>query len=449
MPCSQDIIAPGQDILAAVSPLGNSGRLFDLYSGTSMSSPHIAGIAALLKDAHPEWSPMMIKSAIMTTAYDILDGPATDPSVMFSAGAGHVKPNAALDPGLVFDSNWNDWLSALCAAGALSSACKTRYYCAASASPATACSRVGDYNAPSIASGALPGTETFVRTVNNVGSATATYIATVSGLAGMTATISPASFTVAKGAKATFSVTITRVDAPLSEYVGGHLTLSDGTHSVRVPIVVRPVALAAPTEVSSAGEDVSYNVVFGYSGPFAASPAGLVPAAVTPDTVSQDPDQIFDGPFDQPGVVAIPVTLPAGTTYARFQLYDSDVAAGSDLDLYVYQGGSLVGSSGGGTAAEQVNFAFNSPTGGDMQYTAYIHGWGVTGTTPFKLHVWAVGTTSVDNMAVSAPGSATLGSSGTVSLSFSGLAAATRYLGYVAYSGLSGLPRTLVSVETP
>ena len=59
---------PGQDILAGVAPPANNDRLFDLYSGTSMSSPHVAGLAALMKEVHPRWSPMAIKSALMTTA---------------------------------------------------------------------------------------------------------------------------------------------------------------------------------------------------------------------------------------------------------------------------------------------------------------------------------------------------------------------------------------------
>ncbi|MCJ7711817.1 MAG: S8 family peptidase, partial [Chloroflexi bacterium] len=109
-----DVIAPGQDILAAVAPPGNSGRDFDLYSGTSMSSPHVAGLAALLMDLHPDWSPMMVKSALMTTATDVLDGgtpaPNTNPVLIFRQGAGHVQPNSAADPGLVYNSSWNDWL---------------------------------------------------------------------------------------------------------------------------------------------------------------------------------------------------------------------------------------------------------------------------------------------------------------------------------------------------
>ena len=100
-------MAPGQDILAAVAPPGNHGRDFDLYSGTSMSSPHMTALGALLHQAHPDWSPMMIKSAFMTTAYQGHDYDA------FNWGAGHVDPNKAVDPGLVFDSNLTDWLSFL------------------------------------------------------------------------------------------------------------------------------------------------------------------------------------------------------------------------------------------------------------------------------------------------------------------------------------------------
>ena len=109
-----DVIAPGQDILAGVAPPGQQRpRLFNVYSGTSMSSPHVAGLAALLKDLHPDWSPMAIKSALMTTR-DVptsLDGAEHQPVVIFRQGAGHVRPNNAADPGLVYDSGFNDWLA--------------------------------------------------------------------------------------------------------------------------------------------------------------------------------------------------------------------------------------------------------------------------------------------------------------------------------------------------
>ena len=63
-----DITAPGVDVIAAVSPPGDHGNNYDAFSGTSMSSPHIAGIAALIMGKNPTWSPMWVKSAMMTTA---------------------------------------------------------------------------------------------------------------------------------------------------------------------------------------------------------------------------------------------------------------------------------------------------------------------------------------------------------------------------------------------
>ena len=155
-----DVIAPGQDILAAVAPPGNGGLNFNLYSGTSMSSPHVAGLAALLKQLHPDWSPMMIKSALMTTAYDVLDGPNTNPLVIFRQGAGHVKPNSAADPGLVFNSSMNDWLGFLCGTQLPSSYCTSRGIPVISPS---------NFNGASIAISALAGSQTVTRTVTNVG----------------------------------------------------------------------------------------------------------------------------------------------------------------------------------------------------------------------------------------------------------------------------------------
>ena len=74
-----------------------AGR-WDFMSGTSMASPHIAGIGALIKAQHPDWLPSEIKSAIMTSAGDTVSS-AGDP---FAQGAGFVNPNGAADPGLVY-----------------------------------------------------------------------------------------------------------------------------------------------------------------------------------------------------------------------------------------------------------------------------------------------------------------------------------------------------------
>jgi hypothetical protein len=433
-----DLIAPGQDILAGVAPPNNSGRLFDLYSGTSMSSPHVAGLAALFKELHPGWSPMMIKSALMTTGVDVLDGgtpPAAEnnPVLIFRQGAGHVQPNQAANPGLVFNSGFNDWLAFLCGTGQLVAS-----YC-----PGIAIGP-SNLNMPSIAIGALAGSQTVTRTVINVGGAAETYTASVN-MPGFTVTL-PGPFTVNSGASSTFNVSFLRIGAALNAYSGGQLRLTGNLgHVVRVPIVVRPVALAAPAAVSGTGGAISYGVTFGYTGSFTAAARGLVPAVVTPGTVADDPTNGACS-LASPNAQLIPVTIPAGTTHARFSLFDADVNAGSDIDMCVFRGTTLVGASGSGTSAEEVNLV--NPTA--AAYTVVVQGWGVVGSSPFKLHTWLLGSADAGNMTVSAPVSATLGATGAINLTFSGLAAGTKYLGSVAYSGIAGLPNpTIVRVDTP
>jgi hypothetical protein len=287
--------------------------------------------------------------------------------------------------------------------------------------------------------------------VTNVSGAAATFTAAVSGLPGIGVTVTPATFTLAPGQNQTVDIAFTRTAAALNTYVDGAITwTSNAGHAARIPAVVRPVALSAPPSVSGTGGDISYDVKFGYTGPFTATARGLVPAAVTPGTVSQDPDQTFV-PGDPTGTVAIPVVIPPGTTYQRYALFDSDVAPGADLDLYVYQGATLVGASTSGTSAEEVNFSFTGPTASPIALTVFVHGWGVpAGTSPFALHDWAIPTVDTGTMTASAPATATLGGTGTISLQFTGLAPATRYLGSVVYGGTSGMPRpTIVSVTTP
>jgi subtilisin family serine protease len=438
-----DITAPGVDVLAAYSP-AIGGRDADFLSGTSMSSPHVAGVAALLTHLEPGWSPAAMKSAMMTTAYQTTRTGTTGQAIggPFDLGAGHVDPNPAMDPGLVFDADFDDYLGFLCGTQLPAS------FCTDSGVPVLAPS---DLNVPSIAIGALAGSRTVTRTVTNVSGQTATFEADSSGLDGVDVAVEPAGFTLAPNASQTLSITFTNTSAPLNAYRSGAITwTSDQGHRVRIPTVARPVALAAPASISGDGSPQSFDVTFGYTGSFSATARGLTPADVTAGTVDQDPDQTF-APSDPTGTVAIPVTIPAGTTYTRFALYDEDVAPGADLDLYVYQGATLVGSSTSDTSAEAVNFSFATPTGGPIGLTIYVHGWGVpAGSSPFALHSFYVPAVAAGNMTVTAPPSAVLGGTGTVELAYSGLAPGTRYLGSIAYGGVAGVPSpTIVNIRTP
>jgi len=60
-----DMVAPGVNILSSVF-FG-----FELFNGTSMASPHVAGASAVVLQMHPDWSPMQVKSALTTTATDL------------------------------------------------------------------------------------------------------------------------------------------------------------------------------------------------------------------------------------------------------------------------------------------------------------------------------------------------------------------------------------------
>jgi subtilisin family serine protease len=426
-----DVIAPGQDIVAGVAATdANSGRLFDVLSGTSMSSPHVAGLAALMKEVHPRWSPMAIKSALMTTAGDVLDGPNTHPLVVFRQGAGHVQPNNAADPGLVFESDFEDWVGLLCGTDSID--------------PGT-CTSLGipilgnasNFNVASIAIGNLVGSQTVTRRVTNVSEGTATYRPSVTGMEGFTVSVSPPSLTLHRGQTKSFTVTFTRNAAPLNAYAAGQLTLTGGTsrkarqqHTVRVPMVVQPVALAAPAEVSG-----SYDVKFGFSGPFSATARGLVPAGTTAGAVATG------------GQVDTVVNVPAGTTYARFSLFDANVSAAADLDLEVYNAaGELVAASGTGTSEEEANLA--NPPAGD--YTVRVVGFATPGNAPvnFTLFSWALGGNAAGNMTVTAPANATIGATGTIGLAFNGLVAGIKYLGSVVYGGDPAVPPpTIVRVD--
>jgi subtilisin family serine protease len=441
-----DIMAPGQDVLAAVSPIGNGGDDFSFYSGTSMSSPHIAGLAAVVTQAHPDWTPAMIKSALMTTSSTqtnvgnpIAGGP-------FDYGSGHVVPNSALDPGLVYDAGFLDYFGFLCGTGQLvSGACG-----ALEIDPS-------DLNQPNITIGELAGTQTVTRTVTNVGPA-ATYDVSVDAPAGIDVAVSPSSLTLGEGESASYEVTFTTTgSAAIGSYAFGELTWSHGPHNVRSTLTARPVQLAAPVELNAAGDSgsLSYDVDFGYSGPFTAAPHGLIPATKTDGSVVDDPANDINVALGTGvGVTFEVVVVPAGTAYTRVGLFDDYTDGNDDLDLYVFgpqsAGFPFQGGSGSPTSAEEVNLVLPDPG----VYLVAVHGWGTDGPDAnYTLFDWSVSATPADgsevtDLGVSGPTEAVLGTSGTINASWSGLAADTKYLGAVSYTDTSLFGLTVVAVST-
>ncbi|CAN4104400.1 unnamed protein product [Withania somnifera] len=246
-----DITAPGVSVIAAYTGAqGPTDQIFDKrrvkfnsVSGTSMSCPHVSGIVGLLKTLHPTWSPSAIKSAIMTTARtrDNIIEPMLNASRIktgpFAYGAGHVRPNRAMDPGLVYDLSIDDYLGFLCAQGYNETQIKTftqgPFKCPEPVS-------FINMNLPSITVPNLNGSLTVTRTLKNVGSP-ATYKAHIRSPIGISTIVEPNSLEFKNtGEEKSFNVMfkVKRSNAP-KDYVFGQLIWSDSKHYVRSPIVVK------------------------------------------------------------------------------------------------------------------------------------------------------------------------------------------------------------------
>ena len=424
-----DITAPGVNILAAYSPsnaltgaiLGGAypAPAFNAISGTSMSSPHIAGMAALLKGANPGWTPALVKSALMTTASQnvFLANGALDLD-RFGYGAGHANVNAANTVGLGYDAGFPDYGAFLCGAGLLSptsAICNAFGFLAAH-----------NLNLPSLTSEVV-GAQTIRRTVTNVGTSTSTYTGSAS-IPGFTTTVSPASLTLAPGARGNFTVTALRTTAPVGTWVFGNLDWTNGAQTIRSPLTLKALQLS----VTSTIEDtrIRANKVItvgtGYNGTLKATTVGLVPATRTAGVVN----------FNSETCTAIAV--PAGSNWLRVALFDSESTGQGldDLDLEVRNAaGTVIAGSGGASTDELVNLP--SPAPGSYQLCVIGYGSSRPGavSSNYTLSHWTVapGNGVANSLRVSTP--ATVATGGTASVAFMwSVTAGQRHFGTVQFN---------------
>lgn len=256
-----DLIAPGVNILAGwsgkVGPTGLSVDTrhvsFNIISGTSMSCPHVSGLAALLKGAHPEWSPAAIRSALMTTSYGtykngqtIKDVATGIPATPLDYGSGHVDPVAALDPGLVYDATTDDYLNFLCALNynsfQIKLVARREFTCDKRIKY-----RVEDLNYPSFSvpfdtasgrgSSHNPSIVQYKRILTNVG-APSTYKVSVSSQSPLDKIVVEPQILSFKelNEKKSYTVTFTSHSMPSGTTSFAHLEWSDGKHKVTSPI---------------------------------------------------------------------------------------------------------------------------------------------------------------------------------------------------------------------
>ena len=460
-----DVTAPGVNVLAGNTPTpvgfsppesGSPGELFQSISGTSMSSPHVAGLFALIKQAHPDWSPAMAKSALMTTAYqDVVKEDGVTPADPFDIGSGHVDPGgeayalgSLFRPGVVYDAGFTEYLGFLCDAepSIFTDPAGTCAGLDAAGIPTDA----SDLNLASIGVAELAGSQTVVRTITSVDNRTRTWKLAKSIVAppGFEVDVTPIKVSLAPGESADFYVTITATEsAVIGEWAFGSLTIEAGAYSAYSPIAVKATTIGTPAQVDGSGTDgsTSFDVTFGYTGDYTAAGHGLEAEAITSDTVLQDPDQNFD-PND--GYSNAHEFVLSGDAYFRTALPpDSVDDPNIDLDMYLYDpNGVQVASSTTGGTDELINIV--EPE--DGTWTLYVHGWQtVTAAADYDLSSWIVSATPGGSLSVDgAPASAVVGTSGTVDISWSGLDAGTSYLGAVSHSDANGpLALTLVSVD--
>jgi subtilisin family serine protease len=451
-----DVTAPGVNILAGFTPdpaNAAPGENFAYLSGTSMSTPHVAGVAALLRQAHPNWSPAAIRSALVTTARQDLrlpDSLSTPNS--FDYGGGHIVPNDAFSPGLVYDVSDDEYDAFAC--GTASPAVTPAKCDELSAAGHSFNAR--DLNQPSVSISRLANQQTVTRQVTNLGDEPESYEIELSPPPGINVAVSPPVLSVAAGASASFDVTLTYESGPLDLWRFGTYTWVGDDHEVRSNIAVKPASITAPAEIVSFGGTgtETFAVEFGYNGSYNPGVHGLNLPLIQNRFVDNDPTKTFTRRTSN-GVTEHALAVPNDQLFLRFSLFDALTDGDDDLDMYVYYCGptgnacSRIGESGGPTSEER--FDLYRPAGGI--YGVYIHGFetdqvsGGPGAN-YSLLGWSIGSTDdKGNMTATGPAFVSAGTSGNVTIDWSELVSNTVYLGGISHNTPQGLSElTIITI---
>ncbi len=314
------VTAPGVDILAALGADSYTVDVHGFISGTSMSSPHVAGAGALLTQARPDWTPAQMHSALMTTARDVRNHTG-EPATPYAQGSGHVNVDAAVHAGLLFDETLANYLAANPAEGG---------------DPKT-------LNIPSMADSQCLGSCSWQRTATVPASAPAgvTWTASTESDEGLDLSVQLSASTVSPGDTVTIDVTADVSDADIGSTLFGEVTLTPSDDSVptaTMPVAVEPVSGVLPSEVEvQTRRDAGSHAVTVETievTDFTGSVNGLVKGTVDEATLVQDPTR--GDPFDDLSQVDVyTVEVPEGSTRLVAEIVDAEMP---DLDLFVGTG---------------------------------------------------------------------------------------------------------------
>ncbi len=251
-----DIIGPGVDIIAAVADDGDAsnGPDYDSYSGTSMSSPHLAGSGILLKQAHPTWSPDEIKSAIMTTSKDtgLVEADGATPTTPFSSGAGRVALANAKDAAMLLEETRAN-------------------YDAAASDPTT-------LNLASFGNGACYGSCGWTRTVHNPTGQAMTWTGVFTGTNGLQGSLSTTTLNLPANGSASFSLNVDVTGLQGGQWYFGEVTWTENSGlapNAHFPVAVkvidstndRMIQKAADPTGANNGDTITYNVAISNTEP--------------------------------------------------------------------------------------------------------------------------------------------------------------------------------------
>jgi len=425
-----DLAAPGVGILAATNNAKGGPGTYAFESGTSMATPHVAGLAAIYLAVHPGATPAEVKSALMTSSHDLVDAAGKPAEDVFAQGAGQVEPNKFLDPGLLYLNGKDDW---------------ERYIQTVSSAPSSENLDPSDLNLASIGIGALAGGQTVTRTVTSTRAGT--FIADPVTIPGITTVLDHPSLTFSKaGETQTFTVTFTATDATLNVFATGYLRWTDGVSTVSSAIAVRPTAYSVPADVAGTGiaGSVEIPVTAGMTGPVGVATRGLSKGVVVRGSILADGAEVGQ---------SYGFTMPEGVKFARFDL-DAD-RDDVDLDLAVFSAfgnmNTLVykGDSATDATDERVDVVpvTDTPSVVPGRWIAKVYGFKGTGPIDFTLTMYPITDEPAGNFS---PQSDTIelvqGTTGQQRVSWSGLEAGSQYLGLVDF-GTDGA-RTAVTVKT-